>query len=218
LRRPARALQRPGAGGAACHARALAAAGAAAAPPPSDASSASPAQLWAVMQLVDSGLPTGGFAHSAGLEAAWQQGRIHGLADLDAFVRAAVGQAAHSSVPCVTAAHALFADGGGGGGGLRGRLERWCAVDAGQHALLSTNEVACRASATQGAAYLVRPSPPPCRVGIRPAVAWATLVSRPSPPRVPGVARRNTAAAGRRQQWRAAVLGASCCHIRVGRW
>jgi len=59
---------------------------------------------WLVWQLVDSGFPAGGFAHSFGLEAAWQQGEVDG-ASLPAFVRDAVAQAGHSSLPFVLAAH-----------------------------------------------------------------------------------------------------------------
>ena len=59
---------------------------------------------WLVWQLVDSAFPAGGFAHSFGLEAAWQQGEADG-ASLPAFVRDAVAQAGHSSLPFVLAAY-----------------------------------------------------------------------------------------------------------------
>jgi len=62
---------------------------------------------WLVWQLADSAFPTGGFAHSGGLEAAWQQGEIESL---DAFVRQAITQTGHGALPFVGAAHACAAD------------------------------------------------------------------------------------------------------------
>ena len=46
-----------------------------------------------VLQLADSAFPTGGFAHSAGLEAAAQLGEIEGPAGLRAFAEEALWQA-----------------------------------------------------------------------------------------------------------------------------
>lgn len=110
---------------------------------------------WSLMQMTDASLPTGGFAHSAGLEAAWQQGRVRDTQQLLSFVRAAVGQAAHSSVPFVVAAHAA------GSAGLTGEgeaavpaLRAWADVDRRQHALLCGNATAARASQLQGSALL----------------------------------------------------------------
>jgi urease accessory protein len=57
-----------------------------------------------VWQLVDSAFPAGGFAHSFGLEAAWQQGEVD-AASLPAFVRDSIAQAGHGSLPFVMAAH-----------------------------------------------------------------------------------------------------------------
>ena len=59
---------------------------------------------WLIWQLVDSAFPAGGFAHSFGLEAAWQQGDVD-AASLPAFVRDAIAQAGHSGLPFVLAAH-----------------------------------------------------------------------------------------------------------------
>jgi len=60
---------------------------------------------WLAWQVVDSAFPTGTFAHSWGLEAAWQQGEIETPGALEAFVRASVQQAAHASIPLVNAAY-----------------------------------------------------------------------------------------------------------------
>ena len=59
---------------------------------------------WLVWQLVDSAFPAGGFAHSFGLEAAWQQGEVTS-ASLPAFVREGLAQAGHGGLPFVMAAH-----------------------------------------------------------------------------------------------------------------
>ena len=58
---------------------------------------------WLVWQLADSAFPAGGFAHSYGLEAAWQQGEVNATS-LPAFVRDAIAQAGHSGLPFVMAA------------------------------------------------------------------------------------------------------------------
>jgi urease accessory protein len=59
---------------------------------------------WLLWQLADSAFPTGAFAHSLGLEAAWQQGEVT-ASSVAAFVDDAVSQAAQSSLPFVVAAH-----------------------------------------------------------------------------------------------------------------
>jgi urease accessory protein len=57
---------------------------------------------WIVLQLADSAFPTGGFAHSAGLEATLQAGE---LASVETFCAQLVDQLAHGSLPIVAAAH-----------------------------------------------------------------------------------------------------------------
>src|SRR5262249_51330031 len=59
---------------------------------------------WLIWQLADSAFPTGGFAHSFGLEAAWHQDEVDATS-LPRFVSAAIGQAARSGLPFVTHAH-----------------------------------------------------------------------------------------------------------------
>jgi urease accessory protein len=58
--------------------------------------------LW---QLADSAFPTGGFAHSAGLEAAWHHGELKNARELQSFLEASLLQVGHSSLPFMTATH-----------------------------------------------------------------------------------------------------------------
>ena len=58
-----------------------------------------------IWQLVDSGFPAGGFAHSGGLEASVHHGEVHDGVTLCAFARHALAQAGRASLPLVTAAH-----------------------------------------------------------------------------------------------------------------
>ena len=94
---------------------------------------------WRVLQLADSGFPTGGFAHSGGLEAAVQQGEVRGREGLERFVRELLWQAGQGALPAVGAAHRESSP-----------LET---LDARMEAFL-TNHVASRASRTQGRALL----------------------------------------------------------------
>jgi urease accessory protein len=90
---------------------------------------------WLVWQLVDSAFPTGLFAHSWGLESAWQQGEVPDTDALVRFVGDAVLQTAQAAMPLVNDAYAS-----------PDRLE---ALDALADAFL-TNAVANRASRIQG--------------------------------------------------------------------
>ncbi len=60
---------------------------------------------WLLLQLSDSALPTGGFAHSGGLEAMAHQREIKGPDDLRRFLRDALWQTGHFGLPLVGAAH-----------------------------------------------------------------------------------------------------------------
>jgi urease accessory protein len=94
---------------------------------------------WRVLQLADSAFPTGGFAHSGGLEAAVQQGEVRGRAGVERFVRELLWQAGHGALPLLGAAHR--------------EPETLPALDARAEAFL-TSHVANRASRTQGRAFL----------------------------------------------------------------
>lgn len=94
---------------------------------------------WQIWQLVDSSYPTGSFAHSSGLEAAWQHGEIRQSEDLKRFLEASLHQVGHATLPFVTTAHE-FPD----------RTAEWDQrCDA-----ATTNHVANRASRLQGRAFL----------------------------------------------------------------
>jgi urease accessory protein len=92
---------------------------------------------WLIWQLADSAFPSGGFAHSGGLEAAWQQDEIDGV---EHFVRQVITQCGHGALPLVGAAHDGTID--------------LADLDARCDAFLS-NSVANRASRIQGVAFLL---------------------------------------------------------------
>jgi|SRR5688572_23645402 len=94
---------------------------------------------WLLWQLADSAFPTGGFAHSGGVEAAFQHGDLRTSADLFAFLEAALSQAGSSSVPFVSAAFDSTLP--------------FTTVDSMCDAFTS-NHVANRASRLQGRAFL----------------------------------------------------------------
>ena len=94
---------------------------------------------WLLWQLVDSAFPTGGFAHSAGLEAAWQQGEVRGRTELTSFIESNLAQLGHGQLPLMLAAHA--------------EPENFTAWDD-LCEVFTTNHVANRASRAQGRAFL----------------------------------------------------------------
>ncbi len=91
---------------------------------------------WLLLQLADSAFPSGGFAHSAGLEAAAQAGEVR---DLPRFLRDLIWQAAHAALPLASAAHE--------------NPDQLPRLDARAEAFLA-NHVANRASRQQGRALL----------------------------------------------------------------
>ena len=119
--------------------------------------------------LADSALPTGSFAHSAGLEAASQLGLLSNQdgGGVGAFVAAATRSAVQQSTPFVRASHRLLllllsslssnSDGDDDDDdddtedpALSSFVESWLELDRYAHALLATNAPACRASLDQG--------------------------------------------------------------------
>lgn len=98
-----------------------------------------PTADWLAWQVVDSAFPTGVFAHSWGLEAAWQQGEVPNLSSLQRFLAASVQQTAFGALPLLNAAYR--------------QPDRWPALDELADAFL-TNPVANRASRVQGRTLL----------------------------------------------------------------
>ncbi len=92
--------------------------------------------LW---QLIDSGFPSGGFAHSGGLEASVHHGHVADSDTLRDFARQTLAQTGRSALPLVRAAH--------GQPGNLAELDRLSDV-------FLSNPVANRASRAQGRALL----------------------------------------------------------------
>jgi urease accessory protein len=94
---------------------------------------------WLLWQLCDSAFPTGGFAHSLGLEAAWQHGEVRNRSELFSFLEASLQQLGHAALPFAMAAFdepEKLAE-----------FDQLCDV-------FTTNHVANRASRAQGRAFL----------------------------------------------------------------
>jgi urease accessory protein len=108
------------------------------APPLSDLSEIK-APDWLLWQLADSAFPTGGFAHSSGIEAAWQHGELRNRVELRSLMEASLWQLGGSSLPIMLAAYdqpAKFSE-----------LDDLCDC-------FTSNHVANRASRLQGQALL----------------------------------------------------------------
>jgi urease accessory protein len=60
---------------------------------------------WLAWQVTDSAFPTGAFAHSWGLEAAWQHGEVDDLDSLRLFLDTSIQQAGYASLPLVNAGY-----------------------------------------------------------------------------------------------------------------
>ena len=60
---------------------------------------------WLAWQVVDSAFPVGVFAHSWGLEAAWQAGHVDGEAALRQFLTESIRQTGWSVLPLVNSAY-----------------------------------------------------------------------------------------------------------------
>ena len=118
---------------------------------------------WLAWQVVDSAFPVGVFAHSWGLEAAWQAGHVDGEAELRQFLTESIRQTGWSVLPLVNSAYR--------------QPERLAELDALTQAFL-TNSVANRASRVQGrtlvaTAARVWPSPAMTDLQARSEAGWA---------------------------------------------
>jgi urease accessory protein len=96
-------------------------------------------QDWLVLQLADATFPSGGFAHSGGLEATMQAGGLAAPGALERFIHDALWQAGHMTLPFVAAAH-----------GSPGSIVE---LDLAHDAAL-VNRILNRASRSQGRAHL----------------------------------------------------------------
>jgi urease accessory protein len=94
---------------------------------------------WLIWQLADSAFPAGGFAHSNGLEAAWQHGELRDSRSLACFCEASLWQFGYTSLPFMIATHR--------------NPERLSEVNK-LFDCFTTNHVANRASRVQGQAFL----------------------------------------------------------------
>ena len=95
--------------------------------------------LFLLFQLSDSAFPSGGFAHSGGLEAAWQLGAVRGREALEHYVSDSLEQCGQAVLPFVSAAHQ--------------QPERFGELDEWFNATL-LNHVANRASRALGMGFL----------------------------------------------------------------
>src|SRR5882762_3221020 len=98
------------------------------------------ANEWLIWQLADSAFPSGGFAHSGGLEALWQHQLVRSNKDLLAFLQTALRQLGRGSLPFVNAA-------------FTAAIENLVEIDRLCDAFTSSH-VANRASRLQGQAFL----------------------------------------------------------------
>jgi urease accessory protein len=124
---------------------------------------------WRILQLADSAFPTGGFSHSAGLEAAAQLGEVSEPAALRTFIEGVLWQAGHGALPFLHGAYVENRD--------AATLDTWC------EAFLS-NHVANRASRTQGrtlVATLARIFPDEALQHLHTAVRERTLKAHHAP-------------------------------------
>lgn len=100
-----------------------------------------PIQLWSQWQLIDSILPTGGFAHSFGLEAAIQARLVNDPQTLHTFVIQVLQNTGSLLLPFVNAAT------------ISRDSQTWHVLHSHLDAML-TNQVSRKASLTQGSALL----------------------------------------------------------------
>jgi urease accessory protein len=107
------------------------------------------AAFWSIVLLADSGLPTGSFAHSAGLEVASQLQMIQSEQDVEDFVHAATRSAMQLSTPFLMAGHQLVLPKNDDDTSTT-IAKKWERLHQQCQAVMATNEPACAASLDQG--------------------------------------------------------------------
>jgi urease accessory protein UreH/urease accessory protein UreF len=114
---------------------------------------------WTANMLADSSLPTGSFAHSAGLEAINQLGIISTPEDISLFVQIATKSTLQQATPFIQQTHLLLSRLLGKQLGKSPEIQKhqieqfcslWSILDQHAHARLVSNNPACRASLDQG--------------------------------------------------------------------
>lgn len=107
-------------------------------------------QSWHAYMLADSALPTGSFAHSAGLEAASQLGLLDSSTDqhdehhVGAFIEASTRSTLQQATPWILAGHGIETT------TTSKVVDEWERLDRHVHSVLVCSAPACRASIDQG--------------------------------------------------------------------
>jgi urease accessory protein len=109
-------------------------------------------KLWSAYMLADSSLPTGSFAHSAGLETAVQLGMVQDEEDLQTFIQAATRSTLQVTIPFVLAAHRLALSNEAHDDDDDDDIieTQWKQLHQQTQAVLASNAPACAASLDQG--------------------------------------------------------------------
>jgi len=106
--------------------------------------------FWSIVMLADSGLPTGSFAHSAGLEAAAQLGMIRGEEDVRNFIQAATRSSIQLLAPFLVTGLRIAQDDNADEHRTNSTRDRWEKLHRECQAIMVTNQPACSASIDQG--------------------------------------------------------------------
>ena len=104
--------------------------------------------IWSAFLWIDSGLPTGSFAHSSGMEVAQQFGFLKDDNHVEAYIRAATHSGMQLAAPFVVAGSRNAA--GASADDDDDFTALWQDLDQQMHALLVSNSPACQASIEQG--------------------------------------------------------------------
>ena len=111
--------------------------------------------FWSAYMLADSSMPTGSFAHSAGLEVAAQLGLIQNEGEVGDFIRVAIRSTMQTTTPFVVAGHRLgmssiVAETNELSRDVFDFSEQFSRLDKQTQAIMGSNAPACAASLDQG--------------------------------------------------------------------